>query len=388
MPESATYRNPHAHETIGTVRQMYDGALSPELAVHTFRNIDRLFPTRTVRHGAVPYPLPLAARPLRAIEFTARGQQHSIHDYVRLNRVTGLLVLKNGHIVLERYEAGNTPSTRWMSMSIAKSITSTLIGMAWVDGAIRTLDDSVTRYVPSLRGSAYDGVTVRQLLTMTSGVRWNETYTDATSDRRRLLEAQLAQQPGAAMALMQALPRAATPGTVHNYSTGETQVASEVLRGAVHMSLSAYLSEKVWQPFGMESDAAWWLDAPDGHELGGTGISATLRDYGRFGLFFMNGGVIAGRPILAAGWRDVAGAAQSLASGERIPYGLMWWPIDGSASSGTAGAFAAIGIFGQALYINPRENVVIVQWCAQTQPAGGDVIDEDTFFAAVTLALR
>ncbi len=367
---------------------MYDGTLSPELAVHTFRNIDRLFPTRTVPHGPVPYPLPLAAQPLGAITVMDRGERYSIDDYVRLNRVTGLLVLKNGRIALERYEAGNTPRTRWMSMSMAKSITSTLIGIAYADGAIRTLDDSVTQYVPRLRGSAYDGVTVRQLLTMSSGVRWNEAYTDPTSDRRRLLEVQLAQQPGAAVELMRTLPRAAAPGTKHNYSTGETQIAGEVLRGAVQKSLSQYLGEKIWQPYGMETDAAWWLDSPDGHEIGGSGISATLRDYGRFGLFMLGNGVIARRSALPIGWRQLAGAPQTLVTGERIPYGLMWWPIEGSEDSGNAGAFKASGIFGQAIYINWREKVVIVQWCAQTKPTGGDNVDEDAFFAAVTLALK
>ncbi|MDZ7630376.1 MAG: serine hydrolase, partial [Gemmatimonadaceae bacterium] len=174
---------------------------------------------------------------------------------MRLNRVSGLLVLKQGRIALERYALGATPQTRWMSMSIAKSITSTLIGIALAEGRIRSLDDPVTAYVPALARSAYDGVSVRQVLMMASGVRWNETYTDPSSDRRRLLDAQIAQTPGEALAVMAALPRAAAPGTRWNYSTGETLVAGEVLRGAIGTSLSEYLSTKLWQPLGMESDA-------------------------------------------------------------------------------------------------------------------------------------
>lgn len=384
----APYIDPHAHEPIGSVRQMYDGALSPELAVNTFRNIGRLFPTRTIAAGRSPHPLPTAATPLTGVSFTSKGRTWTLEDYVRLNRVSGLLVLKNGRIALERYAYGNRPTTRWMSMSMAKSITSTLIGAAIKDGAIRSLDDPVTKYVPRLAGSAYDGVTVRHLLMMASGVRWNETYTDPASDRRKLLEVQIAQRPGGAVELMRSLSRAAPPGSVNNYSTGETQIAGEVVRGAVGRSLSAYLSEKIWRPFGMETNASWWLDSPDGHEIGGSGLSATLRDYGRFGLFFLGGGRVNGVSILPAGWTADASSPKTLTGGHRVNYGYMWWPSDAAPSTVNSGAFSAEGIFGQAIYINPREQVVIVQWSAQTRPTGGEVVSNDDFFGAVALALR
>ncbi|MEP6999473.1 MAG: serine hydrolase [bacterium] len=384
----ASYVNPHARDSIGTVRQMYDGALTPELAVNTFRNIDRLFPTRTIAHGAKPYPLPAADAPLANVSFTSKGKTYSLDEYLRLNRVSGLLVLKNGRIALERYAYGNSPSTRWMSMSIAKSITSTLIGAAIKDGAIGSINDPVTKYVPRLTGSAYDGVSVRQLLMMASGVRWNETYTDPKSDRRRLLEVQIAQRPGGAVELMRTLSRAAPPGSVNNYSTGETQIAGEVVRNAVGKSLAQYLSEKIWRPFGMETDASWWLDAPDGHEIGGSGLSATLRDFGRFGLFFMRGGVIDGVSILPAGWTNDASTPKTLTGGNRIEYGYMWWPTDAAPNSVNSGTFSAVGIFGQAIYINPREQVVIVQWSAHTKPTGGEVVGPDDFFGAVLLAVR
>lgn len=266
-------------------------------------------------------------------------------------------------------------------------MTSTLIGIALRDGAIRSLDDSVTRYVPALAGSAYDGVTVRNILTMASGVRWNETYTDPTSDRRRLLDVQISQAPGAALTLMAALPRAAAPGSVFNYSTGETLVAGELVRGAVGTSLSAFLSDKIWRRIGMESDATWWLDSPDGHEIGGSGITATLRDYGRFGLYIMRGGVIDGDSTLPAGWIAEAGSPKTLSSGKREAYGYMWWPVENAlAGSIHEGAFSAAGIFGQWLYVNPKQRVVIVQWSAQTAPSGGDVVNPEDCFGALTMA--
>lgn len=378
------YVNPHATDSIGTVRQMYNGALTPSLAVTTFRNIDRLFPTRIVVHGSTPYPLVAASNPLHDVAFVSQGTRYNLDDYLRLNRVSGLLVLKDGRIALERYAYGNGPRTRWMSMSIAKSITSTLIGAAIKDGTIGSIDDPVTKYVPRLAGGAYDGVTVRHLLMMASGVRWNETYTDPASDRRRLLEVQIAQRPNGAVDLMRALGRAAAPGYVNNYSTGETQIAGEVVRGATGKSLADYLSEKIWRPFGMESDASWWLDSPDGHEIGGSGFSATLRDYGRFGLFFLGGGV----GVLPPGWTSEASTPKTLADGKRISYGYMWWPSDAAPNTVNDGAFSAVGIFGQAIYINPREHVVIVQWSAQTKPTGGELVNSDDFFGAVALALR
>lgn len=379
--------NPHAADSIGSVREMYDGRLSPQQAAATFRNIHRLFPSRVIARGTSEAPLAAAATPLAPLACRANGASVSLDAYMAANRVSGLLVLKQGRVELERYALGATPATHWMSMSIAKSVTSTLIGIAIAEGRIRSIDDSVTRYVPALRGSAYDGVSIRQVLMMASGVRWNETYTDPASDRRQLLEAQIAQAPGAALALMARLPRAAAPGSRFNYSTGETLIAGEVVRGATGMPLASYLSSRLWQPLGMESDAAWWLDSRDGHEIAGSGISATLRDYARFGQFVLSDGRIGDRQLLPAGWRDEAGSPVTLA-GQRVAYGYMWWPVEAPPGSIHDGAFAAQGIFGQWIYINPREQVVIVQLAAQTQPTGGDVMPPEECFGALTAQLR
>ena len=383
--DSAAY--PHATDTIGTVRQMYDGALTPEMAVHTFRNIDRLFPTRTVAHGAHPKPLPPSPAPLGDVQFRDGRASYDLEQYLDLNRVAGILVLTHGRIALERYRYGNSERTRWMSMSVAKSITSTLVGAALAQRRIASLSDPVTRYVPSLAGSAYDGVSVRDILMMSSGVRWNETYTDSASDRRHLLEAQISQQPGSAMKLMAALPRAARPGYVNNYSTGETQVAGEIVHNAVGRPLADYLADRIWSRYAMEADARWWLDSPDGHEIGGSGFSATLRDYGRFGQFILDGGVAHGERILPKGWIHDATTPKTLRSGMPLPYGYFWWPGTSPAER-RDGAFEANGIFGQHIYINPAAHLVIVVWGAQTQPTGGAVIDDWNFFDAVSEQLR
>ena len=378
---------PHRAEPIGTVRQIYDGVLTPELAINTFRNIDRLFPTRTIPRSSRPMPLPYASVPLSAVSFSNAGKRYTLDDYLELNRVTALLVLKEGHVKLERYRFGNSEHTRWMSMSIAKSITSTLIGAALQQGYIGGLTDPVTQYVPSLTGSAYDGASVRDVLMMSSGARWNETYTDPASDRRHLLEAQISQVPGSAMGVMRGLPRIAEPGTVHNYSTGETQIAAEILRNAVKRPLATYLAERLWSRFGMEADANWWLESPGGIEIGGSGISATLRDYSRFGLFLLNGGVAAGEKILPDGWIREATSPKVLRGGTPLAYGYLWWTPT-TAVSQRDGAYSARGIYGQSLYVNPAAQVVIVVWAAHRTPTGGAGINDWVFFDAVVDALR
>jgi CubicO group peptidase (beta-lactamase class C family) len=377
---------PHENEPIGTIEQVYDGTLLPDLAVSTFRNIHRLFPSRTIAAGDTPARLPVAEEPLENIAVEIDGRTYDLYDFLAGNNVAGMIVIRDGAVAYETYQRGNTPQTRWMSMSIAKSITSTLVGAAIQDGYIESLDSQVADYVTELQGTAYDGVTVRDVLMMSSGVQWNEAYTDPESDRRDLLRAQIAQEPGAALAIMAALPRAADPGTVHNYSTGETQVLAEIVHRAVGKPLADYLSERIWAPYGMEADATWWLDSPDGIEIGGSGISATLRDYGRFGQFFLDGGVIDGEHVLPPGWTEEAVTPQTLENGEPLDYGYMWW-TGWTAPSIADRAFMAIGIQGQYIYVNPEKNIVIVVLAAQSKPVSQEHISYLDFFDAIAASL-
>lgn len=371
---------PHEGEPIGTVRQVYDGKLFPDLQVNTFRNIDRLFPTRVVSAGKKPYPLPASQHVLENFRFSSRDKEYDLYDFLTLNRVSGIIAIKDGEVRFEKYLLGNNEQTRWMSMSVVKSITATLVGMAIRDGAIGSLDDLITDYLPTLKDSAYSGVRIRDLLQMASGVAWNETYTDPGSDRRAMLEAQISQKPGAILDLMAGLGTAARPGARWNYSTGETQVVGALVAAATGKHVADYLSEKIWTPFGMQSDANWWLESPDGLEIGGSGLSATLRDYARFGMFMLNDGVIDGRPTLPEGWIDQATTPKIIA-GEPVDYGFMWWPLE-------RGAYAAIGIFGQFIYVNPAERLVVAMWSAQPKPVGMDVVDEYDFFNALSDALH
>lgn len=372
----------HAEEPIGDVEAVYSGHLTPDMAINTYRNIDRLFPSRVIEAGDSPRELSASEASIDGLTFEVDGEQYDIYDYLALNNVTGLVVLKDGEVVYETYQRGNDRDTRWMSTSIAKSISSTLAGMAIKDGLIDGLDAQVVDYVPALKGSAYDGVSLRDILMMSSGVAWNETYTDVNSDRRDLLRAQIVQQPGGAMDVMANLERAAEPGSVNNYSTGETQILAEVIHGAIDRPLSEYLSEKLWQPWGMENDATWWLESPDGVEIGGSGISATLRDYARFGQFMLEGGVIDGESLLPDGWTEEATQPTTLSDGEALEYGYMWW-TGWTAPSREDQAYSAVGIQGQYVYVNPAHDIVIAQNAAEPKPVGKEVIDPMAFFDAV-----
>jgi hypothetical protein len=377
----------HASEQIGTVRQVYDGALMPDIQVNTFRNIDRLFSTRVVKRGSNVYSLPWSENPLTSLTFSSENKEYDLYDYISLNRISGLVAIKDGEIVYEKYQLGNSEKSRWMSMSVVKSMTAILVGAAIHDGYIENIDNPVTDYVSELVGSAYEGVSIRNLLQMASGVQWNETYTDPESDRRRLLEAQIAQEPGGMLRVMSKLPRAAEPGSRWNYSTGETQVVAALVSAATKRPLADYLSEKIWAKFGMEADANWWLESPGGLEVGGSGLSASLRDYARFGLFLLNGGVAGGESILPDGWIEDA-SSPKLVDGTQVNYGYMLWPIPDSAGTIHEKAYEARGIFGQYIYVNPTENVVIAIWSARPKPVGKTSVPDRDFYAALCESVR
>ncbi len=316
-----------------------------EQQAYGYRHMEEIQPAATVNRGNHVRELPLAAKPIDA-SFAWAGKSYNVDAYMRAWNVSGLIVIKDGRVVLERYGLGRTANERWTSFSVAKSITSTLIGAAIRDGKIKNLNDPVSLYIPQLVGSAYDSVTIRQLLTMTSGVKWNEDYSDPNSDVAKV--GLTAPEPGInpVVSYMRALPREAPAGTKFVYKTGETDLAGILLSNAVGEPMAKYLSRKIWTPFGMEQNALWTEDSA-GHERGGCCINMTLRDYARFGLFMLEGGKAAGKDVLPDGWINDATRAHVTAP----PYGYFWWL--------GPGVYRAEGIFGQTITVIPREHMVI-----------------------------
>lgn len=339
-----------------------------------FRNIDRIFPTRTIQRGETSFPLAENKRELGGIKLRHADMTLTVDEYFVQQNVAGLLVIKDGKIVYERYGLGNTPESRWVSFSVAKSVVSILVGAAIKDGYIKGLDDYVTDYLPRLKGSVYDTVTINDLLHMSSGVQWNEDYADPQSDVNQADWSTLG-----LYAYLRDKNRAAEPGKLFNYNTAETNLVGTLLRSAIGNNLSTYLTEKIWRPFGMESDATWMLSEPGGGESGGCCISAILRDYGRLGLFALNNGRLAdGTAVIPRGWMDKS----TTPAGSNPRYGYLWW-LEGDD------AFKAIGIFGQAIYINRKANVVVALHSARdvaSKPSDWKL--QDALFETLVHAVR
>jgi len=310
-----------------------------------FRALDRLpvlAKSHVVAAGGQPRPLPAGAPLKLALDVDA---------YMAGQRAAGLVVVYDGRVRLERYGLGFDAGGRWTSFSVAKSMTSTLVGAALRDGAIRSLDDKVSDYIPEMKGSAYDDVSIRQLLTMTSGVQWNEDYADPNSDVARFNNHRPEDGIDANVSYLRRLPRAAPAGTRWNYSTGETNLVGVLLARAIKQPLATYLSQKIWIPAGMEQQATWLLSRT-GNEISGCCIQAATRDFARLGVFILDGARVDGKSVVADGWLAEA-TSERIATGQPgRGYGYQWWTY-------SDGTFAARGIFGQGIFIDPQRKLVI-----------------------------
>lgn len=325
-----------------------------------FRAMDRLpalAEARDVAPAATPLPLP-QGKPLEI---------PGVDQYMAGQRAAGLVIIQDGKIRFERYGLGFDAQGRWTSFSVAKSFTSTLVGAAIQDGYIKSLDDKVSQYIPGLRGSAYDDVSVRQLLTMSSGVKWDENYEDPNADVAKFNNAKPEPGMDATVSYMRHLPRAHPPGEVWHYNTGETNLIGVLVSSATKKPLAQYLQEKIWQPAGMEAKATWLL-GQTGHEIAGCCLQAATRDFARFGLFVLANGNAGGKQIVPADWFAMATTKQKDIGEPGHGYGFQWWTYDD-------GSVAAQGIFGQGIFIDPKRRLVIASnadWTRATLGPEGD----------------
>jgi CubicO group peptidase (beta-lactamase class C family) len=317
---------------------------------------------------ASPTPMPLpAGQPLEI---------PGIDEYMRTQNTAGLVILQDGRVRFERYGLGFDAAGRWTSFSVAKSFTSTLVGAAIQDGHIKSLEDKVSQYIPGLRGSAYDEVTVRQLLTMSSGVRWNEDYEDPKADVAQFNNATPESGMDATVSYLRKLPRAHPPGEVWNYNTGETNLIGVLVSSATGKPLAQYLQEKIWHPAGMESEATWLLGRT-GHEIAGCCLQASTRDFARFGLFVLANGAAGGQPVVPPDWFAQATRKQKDIGAPGRGYGFQWWTYDD-------GSVAAQGIFGQGIYIDPQRRLVIASNSNWTRASlGPESKAREAFYAQV-----
>jgi CubicO group peptidase (beta-lactamase class C family) len=341
-----------------------------------FRALDRLpvlAKARTVPTGSHTTPLPPGPPLPLPLDVDA---------YMAGQRSAALLIVHDGKLRLERYGLGFDRQGRWTSFSVAKSFTSTLVGAALRDGHIRSMDDKVSDYIPQMKGSAYDDVSIRQLLTMTSGVRWNENYADPNADVAQFNNHKPEDGVESIVSYLRRLPREVPAGTRWHYSTGETNLVGILVSQATKKPLADYLSEKIWGPAGMEQPATWILSST-GKEISGCCIQAATRDFARFGLFILNGARGSnGQSIVPEGWLADATTERTPIGRPNQGYGYQWWTY-------ADGTFAARGIFGQGIFIDPKRKLVIASnanWGAgATDPAA--TAAREAFYRAVQKAI-
>ena len=325
--------------------------------VGSFSNLDRLLPHNILNKAATPLPLPAAANPPK-IEYRFENQTLTLDDFLAHQRVTGLLLIKDGEVLFERYQYDRTPAHRFVSHSMAKSITSIAVGMALAEGKIGSLDDTVAKYVPKLAGVPYGETSIRNVLRMSTGVAFKEVY-DGNDDLARFARIRI--REGSIEALREFRDREAEQGTRFHYASSQTVILAVLLRAVTGTTLSDYLTSRLWQPMGAEADATW-VKNPDGIETGSGSFNATLRDYGRLGMLLANDGAVGGRQIVpkdylleATDWHRQPQAFAPRRATPFFGYGYQFWTFPGEKRR-----FALLGVYGQSIFVDPELKLVMV----------------------------
>lgn len=360
------------------VQQMRRSMLDPEINALTFHNMDEIFTIRTVARSGAVWPLPRGDRELD-FKYQHGGQEYTPQQFLERTYTNALLIVKEGRIVSEIYRNNTNEATRFIGWSMTKSIVSLLVGCALQEGRIESIDDPITRYLPELKGGAYDGATIKNILQMRSGADYEERYDfgnpgTAARNHEQALVANVVRFADAARTIKRKHP----PGEVWQYKTLDTAVLGWLLeRVSDGSTLGAYAAQRLWEPLGAEHDGFFIMDGQPGtgREFSGAGFNATLRDFARIGLMVLNEGKANGRQIVPAAWiRE----STRPSGGPGPGYGYQWWTVANSR------AYQAIGLQGQFIYVDPDTRTVIVK--LSYFPPGDTTADEETaaFFAAAS----
>jgi len=355
--------------------------------VATYSHFDEIFPARIVTRAAQPWQYHrAAAEPKITYEF--QSSRYSIADYLSRNPTTGLIIAKDDTILFEHYQYARTDRDRFLSQSMAKTVTAMLIGIAISEGKIKSLDDVAATYVAELIGTQYGNTSIRDLLHMSSGVAFTEKY-DGNDDLSRLVT-DLFGSSGklAAASLAQFNTRADLAGTKWHYASAETEVLGLVLRAAVGRPVSEYLRDKIWEPIGTEANASWAIDGT-GQEITFCCFNAVLRDYARLGRLLAHDGLWEGQEIIPRQWvldaTTVRPADGYLAPGVATPvygYGYQVWILPGSERR-----FVLLGIRGQMIFVDPASKLVMVHTAVRKKPVDPANAETRALWSAVVQEL-
>lgn len=345
---------------------LYNGIIlfEPLKISNNFRNMDQRFPSKQVSKGDEVFVLERALSNLPET-YLYLGETRRVDAFIEDTGTTGLLVSKGNKILFETYYNGYKESDRMICWSVSKSLISALIGIAIEEGHIKDTDDFVTDYVPALKESGYNEVSIKDVLQMSSGIGFNEDYFDTNSDVNRMGALSIGLGSSLESLIVQ-LEQERKPGTYNRYASSDTQVLGMVLRAATGVDISAYTQEKLWKPAGMEFDAYWLTDST-GMESAFGGFNASIRDLARFGLLYLNDGYLMNQQIIPKSWIEASLSTDEphLKPGNNpnsdwiLGYGYQWW-----IPEGTENDFLAMGIYGQAIYVNPTHEIVIVKTSA------------------------
>lgn len=358
-----------------------------------FSRIAELYPTATMPAAAEPYQFEEGDPISLPSSFVYEGTSVDSETFLAETDTSALLVIEDGKVRFERYMLTGGRGVNWLSMSVAKSFVSAAVGIAVEEGHIESIEEPITRYVPSLAGSAYDGVRIKDILQMSSGARWNEDYSDPESDINRF--GRIMAIGGSMDEFAATLEREHEPGTLNHYNSTDTQVLGMLLFGATHRTVADYMAEKLWQPLGMESDGYWMVDS-EGMEMAFGGLNATARDYAKLGELYRLGGLWNGTQIVPEPWvhasvtPDAPHLTPEAKADDSFPvgYGYQWW-----IPAGDEGEFSAIGVYNQFIFVNPSRNLVIVKLSAFSDYATSlddsayREIESFEFFRAIAEAL-
>lgn len=350
-----------------------------------FSRVREMFPTTVLTASSKPYDFPTGEEISLPENYDFNGESLSVADFLTLTDTSALLVLAGGKVRFEEYYLTGGRDVNWWSMSMSKSFVSTLVGIAVQEGHIESVDAPITKYVPELKGSAYDGVAIVDVLEMSSGAAWNEDYADPESDVMKM--GRIMALGGSLDTFTATLKPERPPGTFNQYTSADTQALAMLLARATGRSVTDYMQEKLWEPLGAESDAFWIVDDHQ-VEMAFGGLNATARDYAKIGELFRRDGDWQGTQIINPDWVYAATHAEKphLLPGENpasdypMGYGYQWWLMDGIDEE-----YSAIGVYNQFIYVNPTRDLVIVKLSAFSDYAKTE--DEAGFREFETIAL-
>jgi len=325
--------------------------------VGSFSHLDELLPHYSLSKAQSPMPLPATAGAAK-LDYRFENQTLTLDDFLARQRVTGLLVIKDGGVLFERYQYDRKPSDRFISHSMAKSIVSLGVGIAVAEGKIASLDDTVSKYVSKLAGSPYGETTIRNILRMSSGVPFSEDY-DGKDDLTKFVITR--SREGSIAALREFQTREVEQGTRFHYASSETMVLTVLLHAVTGTTLSEYLTARLWQPMGAEADATW-IRSADGTESAFGNFNATLRDFGRLGILLANDGRVGGKQVVpkdylldATDWHRQPAAFEPRKATPYFGYGYQFWHFPGEKRR-----FAFLGVYGQSIFVDPELKLVMV----------------------------